>query len=69
MIALDVLHVICSRLCLGHLSVRVGEVRGAVRRLLKKSVIVPLNAIIIIIIIIVINIIIRSFYVQVLFFV
>ena len=47
----DVLHVICTRLRLGHLSVRVGDSSPRSEEIVKKSQIVPFNAIIIIIII------------------
>ena len=53
---LDVLHVICTRLRPGHLSVRVGDSWRHCEEIVKKkkSRIAPLNAIIIIIIIIMI---------------
>ena len=44
------LHVICTRLRLGHLSVRVGDSSRRCEEIVKKSRIAPLNAIIIIII-------------------
>ena len=45
------LHVICTRLCLGCLSVRVGDISRRSEEIVKKSRTAPLIAIIIIIII------------------
>ena len=51
------LHVICTRLRLGHFRVRVGDSSRHCEEIVKKSRITPLNAIIVIIIIIIIIII------------
>ena len=53
------LHVICTRLRSGHLSVRVGDGSRRSEEIVRKSRIAPFNTIIIIIIIIVIIIIIN----------